>query len=136
VIFATNFARNYDSAFVSRISQHIRFELPGESERRALWARMLVPGIPLAEEREGVLDVLAAVSQGLSGREIRTCLRLALPKPLLAHGNGVLHQAHLQEALAQLLAARQDIHTSRPEVDLGTVAATRKALGIHQRSDS
>lgn len=136
VIFATNFARNYDSAFVSRISQHIRFELPGESERRALWARMLVPGIPLAEEREGVLDVLAAVSEGLSGREIRTCLRLALPKPLLAHGNGVLHQAHLQEALAQLLAARQDIHSSRPEVDLGTAAATRKALGIHQRSDS
>jgi AAA+ superfamily predicted ATPase len=83
-----------------------------------------------------VLDVVAAASEGLSGREIRTCLRLALPKPLLANGAGVLQLAHLQEALAQLLAARQDIHTSRPEVDLGTVAATRKALGIHQRSDS
>lgn len=29
VIFATNFAKNYDSAFVSRISQHIQFALPG-----------------------------------------------------------------------------------------------------------
>lgn len=135
VIFATNFARNYDNAFVSRISQHVRFELPGDRERRALWARMLVPGIPLAEEREGLLDALAAISEGLSGREIRTCLRLALPKPLLDGGTGVLHRSQLQEALAQLRAAQQDIHASRPEAVLGSVGATRKALDIHQGSN-
>ncbi|WP_343737571.1 ATP-binding protein [Achromobacter sp.] len=135
VIFATNFARNYDNAFVSRISQHVRFELPGHSERRALWARMLVAGIPLDEDRERLLEELAATSEGLSGREIRTCMRLALPKPLLDGGTGVLHRSHLQEALAQLRSAQRDIHASQPEAGLDSIEATRKALGIHQGSN-
>ncbi len=130
VIFASNFARNYDSAFVSRISRHIHFELPGDAERRAIWSRLLVPGIPLEGERESLLDALVPLSEGLSGREIRTCVRLALPKPLLPQGGGTLRQTHLQEAIAQLRAARDEINHSRPGEQNGNTDLTRKLLGI------
>ncbi|NIF24820.1 AAA family ATPase [Pantoea sp. Tr-811] len=135
VIFASNFARNYDSAFVSRISQHIRFELPGDEERRAIWARLLVPGIPLGAGREALLDSLVAPSAGLSGREIRTCLRLALPKPLLPQGCGILQPAHVLEAIEQLQAARNDIQTSAPGDEPRRTDIARKLLGVHTRSD-
>ncbi|WP_339466913.1 ATP-binding protein [Pseudomonas capeferrum] len=49
VIFATNFVKNYDSAFVSRIPQHVGFELPDELELRAIWAKRLVPGIAASQ---------------------------------------------------------------------------------------
>jgi SpoVK/Ycf46/Vps4 family AAA+-type ATPase len=37
VVFATNFAKNYDSAFVSRIRYHIEFSLPDLDARTRLW---------------------------------------------------------------------------------------------------
>lgn len=135
VIFASNFVRNYDSAFISRISQHIHFELPGETERRAIWARLLVPGIPLGIEREPLLDALVAPSEGLSGREIRTCMRLALPKPLLPTGAGILQPSHLLEAIEQLLAARNDIQPSTPGQDPARIDIARKLLGVKPRSE-
>ncbi|MNG74921.1 ATP-dependent zinc metalloprotease FtsH [compost metagenome] len=135
VIFASNFARNYDSAFVSRISQHIHFELPGDDERRAIWARLLVPGIPLGADRETLLDGLVAPSAGLSGREIRTCLRLSLPKPLLPEGGGVLLASHLLEAIEQLHKARNEIQVSAPGDNPRRTDIARKLLGVHPRSD-
>ena len=77
VIFATNFGKNYDAAFVSRISQHIKFELPGTEERYAIWSKMLVAGIPIEEVRETLLAALAArkiarlSSRNTSSQELR-----------------------------------------------------------------
>ena len=51
VVFATNFAKNYDRAFVSRIRYHIEFKLPDLEGRKQLWNRLLVIGVPLEEER-------------------------------------------------------------------------------------
>ena len=82
VIFATNFEKNYDKAFVSRITQHVCFELPDLDGRRRIWERFLCPEIPVEDERESLLSKLADNSEGLSGREIRTCMRLALPKAI------------------------------------------------------
>ncbi|MDV7888953.1 ATP-binding protein [Pseudomonas aeruginosa] len=130
VIFATNFARNYDTAFVSRISQHIHFELPGYDERHAIWSRMLVPGIPLGEDRTQLLNALATLSDGLSGREIRTCMRLALPKPLMSNGGGVLVRAHIEDAILQLKATQKSLQGSHPDDQSAQLGAARKLLGI------
>lgn len=66
-VFATNFAKNYDSAFVSRIRYHIAFKLPDLEGRKQLWSKMLVPGVPLAEDRETLIERCATASEGLSG---------------------------------------------------------------------
>ena len=80
VVFATNFAKNYDNAFVSRIRYHIEFKLPDLEGRKLLWQRLLVPGVPLAEDRDSIIERCAIASDGLSGREIRTVLRTAFPR--------------------------------------------------------
>ncbi len=75
VIFTTNFPRNYDVAFVRRILMHIRFDLPDEATRRALWEMLVPPEIPRAEP----LDVafLAASSAGLAGGDIVNVVKAA-----------------------------------------------------------
>ncbi|MCD9557215.1 ATP-binding protein [Photobacterium carnosum] len=80
VIFATNFIKNYDSAFISRIGYQIEFELPNFEARTKLWEKFLLPTIPFKGDRQATITTLTEKSQGLSGRDIRKCLRIALPK--------------------------------------------------------
>ncbi|CAM0118447.1 AAA family ATPase [Stenotrophomonas geniculata] len=132
VVFASNFARNYDEAFRSRISYHIHFDLPDRLARQALWDRMLVPGIPLADERTGLLGQAADASRGLSGRDIRTCLRLALPKALLDADSqpalAKLGWPHLQQAISDVQRAQQQVgrNASFP----AAAQAARDLLGV------
>lgn len=101
VVFATNFAKNYDSAFVSRIRYHVEFQLPDVEERQRLWSRMLVGGIPLAQEREELIQLASESSAGLSGREIRTALRTALPRAVMEQTDKPrLAWTHLRSAIA------------------------------------
>jgi len=130
VIFATNFAKNYDSAFVSRITQHVSFELPGEQERQAIWAKLLVPGIPLAAERDLLLSAAAQASKGLSGREIRTCMRLALAKAVKAAERPALALAHLQGAIDQVVSALAHLQTNNSKTNTPSLEAARKLLGV------
>lgn len=109
VVFATNFERNYDSAFRSRISYHVHFDLPDYDARRRLLDRLFVAAIPLDGDREGMLSHCAEMTDGLSGRELRTCMRLALPKALLmAERNGqapALSIQHLEESITEIRKA-------------------------------
>ncbi|NMY12224.1 ATP-binding protein [Pseudomonas veronii] len=131
VIFATNFAKNYDSAFVSRISQHIKFELPGEEERRFIWSKMLVPGIPLADDRESILDRATQLSESLSGREIRTCMRLALPKALILSAAPLLSVNHIEEAINQVQAAVAELGSKATNQSSNSkLDVARKLLGV------
>lgn len=115
VVFATNFARNYDEAFRSRIGYHIEFALPDLEARRRLWERFLVDGIPLSDSREVLLDGASSRSEGLSGREIRTCMRLALPKAFLAaerdNCSPRLNAEHLRAAIDEVLATHKHVAT-------------------------
>lgn len=105
VIFATNFEKNYDKAFVSRITQHVFFDLPDFEGRRKIWDRFLVSGIPLEDERESLLTKIADISEGLSGRNVRTCMRLALPKAIhdAREGLPVLKFEHFQQSIEDVL---------------------------------
>lgn len=68
VIFATNLARNYDSAFVRRILTHIEFELPDEESRLKLWRYLLPVEVPV--DKDVALDWLAKESSELAGGDI------------------------------------------------------------------
>lgn len=133
VVFATNFERNYDEAFRSRIGYHVHFALPDTAARRQLWSRMIVAEIPLAEPRESLLELCAAASEGLSGRDIRTCMRLALPKPLLACGGNSaearLAWPHLEQAIAEVRRASDAVGQRRSSLS-DSQAAARSMLGV------
>ncbi|UMY59750.1 ATP-binding protein [Pseudomonas sp. LS.1a] len=113
VVFATNFPGNYDEAFRSRIGYHIEFNLPDLAAREQLWSRFLVEQIPLGSPRDLLLSEAAMQSEGLSGREIRTCMRLALPKVLLAAeqegGPAQLQMAHIQQAIDEVQTAQRQV---------------------------
>ncbi|WP_238067590.1 ATP-binding protein [Pseudomonas shirazica] len=113
VVFATNFAGNYDEAFRSRIGYHIEFNLPDLAAREQLWSRFLVEQIPLGSPRDLLLSEATMQSEGLSGREIRTCMRLALPKALLAAehegGPAQLQMAHIQQAIDEVQTAQRQV---------------------------
>ncbi|MBC3833642.1 AAA family ATPase [Undibacterium amnicola] len=136
VIFATNFAKNYDEAFRSRIGHHIHFALPDLNARTLLWDRMLVPNIPLAQDRKTLISLCAEMSEGFSGREIRTCMRLALPKVLLESERltspANLTSEHILSAISQIRTAHTEVAvnaTAKRERPLD-IAAAKNLLGI------
>ncbi len=89
VVFATNFSRDYDDAILSRITHQVYFALPDIKERRGLWSKMLVSGIPLAGDRNEIIEDAVRASQGLSGRDILHSMRRALPSVLMEAQSGV-----------------------------------------------
>lgn len=128
VIFATNFVKNYDTAFLSRITHHIGFTLPGVDERYRIWAKLLVGAIPLADERDNLLDQATSLSEGLSGRDIRNAMRLALPKAVL-ESEQKLTLGHIESALSQIRdvygAISATVVTVPPHID-----TAKKMLGL------
>lgn len=135
VVFATNFAKNYDSAFVSRIRYHIEFKLPDLGCRERLWQRMLVPGVPLAEDRDGLIARCAEASEGLSGREIRTVLRTAFPRAIVESPlEPVVRWSHLDTAIGDIRAANANVGKSRRPASSASASAgidaTRQVMGF------
>ncbi|MDD2721861.1 MAG: AAA family ATPase [Gallionella sp.] len=134
VVFATNFAKNYDSAFVSRIRYHIEFKLPGFDERKQLWGRLLAPRIPLAEDRTLIIERGAAASDGLSGRELRTVMRTAFPRAFIENPEiPCVRWGHFESAIADVRAANQNVGSRRHEKALSSAAeieAGRRILGV------
>ena len=74
VILATNFAQNFDSAFMRRITVSIRFSLPDEKTRVILWKDML-QDTELANDIV-MIESLAAQFE-LSGSNIKNIVRNA-----------------------------------------------------------
>ncbi|MEQ1602788.1 MAG: AAA family ATPase [Methylophilaceae bacterium] len=134
VVFATNFAKNYDSAFVSRIRYHIEFKLPDFECRKLLWDRLLVIGVPLAEERSLIIERAAAASDGLSGREIRTVLRTAFPRALVENPEQPkVLWVHFETAIADVRTANRNVgkhQHDRPASSNANVEAGRRLLGV------
>lgn len=119
-IFATNFAKNYDEAFRSRISHHIHFPLPDLDARKLLWNRMLVKNIPLATDRETLIIAASNATEGFSGREIRTCMRLVLPKILLEaeqqNRDAKLDIESLLEVIKRIQLAKKEVASKNARI--------------------
>lgn len=67
IIFTTNFMKNYDEAFKSRMLFNIGISLPNREERIALWKFHVDSNMPKSISYEELADL----SDGLSGRNIR-----------------------------------------------------------------
>lgn len=94
VILATNIARNFDPAFMRRITVSIQFEMPDEKMRRLLWQDMLKDtGLG---ENEMLLSNLASQFE-LSGSNIKSVVRNAVHLALME--NRELRAADLVAAL-------------------------------------
>ena len=133
VVFASNFAKNYDTAFVSRIRYHIEFKLPDLPGREQLWQRMLVSGVPLAEDRDALIKRCATESEGLSGREIRTVLRTAFPRALVElPAQPVVRWEHIATAIEDIRTASRNVGRRRQEPVEHTSGAepARQLLGL------
>ncbi|EHR42616.1 ATP-binding protein [Alishewanella jeotgali] len=135
VVFATNFARNYDAAFVSRIRYHIEFLLPDLEGRKALYKKMLVPGIPIVGEHQSLVQECAELSHGLSGREIRTVLRTALPKALINGVEGAtLTIQHLTDAINEVIKSKKDVGVQgRQAMTTSDITISQKLLGLENK---
>lgn len=136
VIFATNFAKNYDEAFRSRIGYHVEFTLPDLDARKRLWDKMITDKIPLATDKSELVNQCADYSDGFSGREIRTCMRLALPKVLIEAENLAqtpkLNFSHLQSAMDNVKKSQKEVGSN---VDSSvnrqkTAAQAKAAMGL------
>lgn len=137
VVFATNFAKNYDSAFVSRIRYHIEFKLPDLDGRKQLFSKLLVAGVPLAEARDHIVERCAAAADGLSGREIRTVLRTAFPRALVECSSlgelPVVRWPHFESAIADVRSANANVgkKTTSAVTDGARIESARKMLGVN-----
>ncbi|WP_252151922.1 ATP-binding protein [Acinetobacter sp. ANC 4177] len=135
-IFATNFAKNYDEAFRSRISHHIHFDLPDLEARKNLWAKMLVEQIPLFESKEQFIENASALSDGFSGREIRTCMRLVLPKALLeAEKNQEepkVKLEQLREVIDRIKQAKVEVANSETKLSTKEISTAKSLLGVNK----
>jgi AAA+ superfamily predicted ATPase len=136
VIFATNFAKDYDKAIESRITHQLHFKLPDDDLRRRLWARHLVPRIPVAGDREAVIEAAVRASEGMTGRDILNCVRRALPKVLIeAERSGAPAQLtydHLEAVLRQMrvTATATDRQEKLPSARQHDLESTSRILGL------
>ncbi|QCP47887.1 ATP-binding protein [Trinickia violacea] len=73
IIFATNFISNYDSAFMRRISKHVKFNLPDYAIRKELFEKY-IPGC-MSDNID--IDELAGISAGLSAADIENSTLMA-----------------------------------------------------------
>ena len=84
--------------------------------------------IPLADARETMLESAVSLSEGLSGRDIRNAMRLALPKAVL-ESEQKLTLKHLESALAQIRDAYDAISNAASFVP-PHINTAKKMLGL------
>lgn len=84
IIFATNLVSDFDKAFKSRILAFVEFEKPDHNARVKLIKGMIPKSLPLRHPlSQDDYDVLAEISEGFSGREIRKSMLTSLSDAVL-----------------------------------------------------
>ena len=92
-LLTSNHESNIDPAFQRRLSLHLRFDVPDEAEREALWRAMLPAAAPVAP---GIDFAGLARRFEMTGGYIRNaCLRAAF---LAADEDATITPAHLEHA--------------------------------------
>ncbi len=102
VIFASNFIRNYDPAFMRRIQYHIRFDLPDAALRRKLWAMYIPREMPTDIDIDGIAEKY----EGLSGSDISTAVLKAALKAAKDE-QPLVKQAEFEIAVDEILKSKK-----------------------------
>lgn len=113
VIFATNLAANFDPAFERRIRTHVRFEMPGVSERAQIWRLQLHPRkTPLDAD----VDFPALAERfAVSGGDIKNAVIKAAAAAATESVPDVekrIHQRHFEAAMEDVVAAKEVMNQS------------------------
>lgn len=103
VIFATNFIENLDPAFMRRIAKHVKFELPDEECRCALWRRYIPAEMPNNID----CDALAKKYTGVSGSDIANAILLAAFKAVRNQA-GLVTQGSVEKVMEGILHSKKD----------------------------
>lgn len=106
VLFATNLASNYDTAFVRRILAHVFFPLPDEEALVRLWRYHLPAQMPL--QPDVTPETLASLSLGLSGGDVLNVVILAA-STAAERDDGAVGLADFGAALEQVRRAKREI---------------------------
>lgn len=117
VVLATNLQEVIDPAFIRRIAWHVRFHKPDREARRRLWELHLVPGIPLAEPRDTLVEFLVDESEGKAGGDFLTALRIGLPAAVRRCSDQAevrVSRADLAQALGQVSEGYLNVGVRRP----------------------
>jgi ATP-dependent 26S proteasome regulatory subunit len=104
VIFATNLARNYDSAFVTRI-RSIHFKKPNFNMRKKLWQLMLLPQLPLDADID--IDKLASI-EDICGRDIKNTVVKAAIKTAIDNEAAITQQV-LENTLKSIIESNNEV---------------------------
>lgn len=124
VAFATNLARNFDSAFVRRIPVHIKIPLPDESGRRKILETIVPDRVPFKSKID--FQKIASCSGGLSGGDLKNAVVNAVSDIASLSWQG------MDAATITAVFVRQVESTakSKREVGHGVVIKTEEQLQI------
>jgi ATP-dependent 26S proteasome regulatory subunit len=118
VIFATNLASNYDSAFITRIKS-IQFKLPDKDMRKRLWNKMLLPSLPLDKDID--CEKLSEI-EGICGRDIKNAVVKAALKTAI-DGIPSISQQILEFSINSIIESNRQVTQNGNGV---TLAKTEK----------
>lgn len=102
-VFATNLLQSYDPAFMRRITAHVEFRLPDESERRLLWERFLPKETPRASDV--TIDWLTSLTEGWSGGHMWKVVEAAGGQAVARGDDACLTRADIAEAIDDIRRA-------------------------------
>lgn len=103
VIFTTNFIQNFDPAFIRRIRYQIKFELPNEELRSALWGMYIPQKMPTDIN----IPQIAAKYTGISGSDISNAVFAAAIKAA-RRGDSKVSHSDFEQAIEQIIQAKKD----------------------------
>jgi ATP-dependent 26S proteasome regulatory subunit len=121
VIFATNLARNYDKAFVTRIKS-VNFKKPDLKMRRKLWQIMLLPRLPLSDDID--LDKLASIDN-VCGRDIKNAVVKAAIQTAIDDQEAIT-QTVLEDTLKAIIESNNEVGSELNEKEKKEIAAKIK----------
>jgi ATP-dependent 26S proteasome regulatory subunit len=135
VIFATNMAANFDSAFERRIRAHVLFEMPGVDERERIWRVQLHPArTPLAPD----VDFRAlAEAYAVSGGDIRNAVLKAAMAAAGEPGRDsdkLIHQRDFEDGIRDVIAGKRVMNqTISPTAqDAGAASELQRILDLQK----
>ncbi len=107
IFFTTNFIQNFDSAFIRRIFDHVKFEMPNKETRYLLWNHYLLETIP-CDNRNAVLKKISEV-EGVTGADISSAVLKATIDAAYNIPSCITYES-LYEVLKEILRAKKAVN--------------------------
>jgi len=104
VVFSTNLAENYDSAFITRIKS-IKFNKPTQELRKKLWDSMLLKTLPLHSDID--TEKLSSIDD-VCGRDIKNAIVRAAQITAIKNIQYITHII-LEESINEIMKSNQEI---------------------------